>query len=131
MAAPTMLELGIVVEARTPTATGVVCRLLRDAEITVTPFDTVMAERALDAWRRFGRGRHPAGLDLGGCFSYALAVATGCPILCVGDEFTRTGLPRPVAAGGAGRGLTGCRAASQVCCGRGRSAGGSRRSSRG
>lgn len=93
MAAPTMLELGIVVEARTPTATGIVRRFLRDTEITVTSFDTIMAERALDAWRRFGKGRHPAGLNLGDCFSYALAEATGCPILCVGDGFARTDLP--------------------------------------
>jgi ribonuclease VapC len=102
MAAPTMLELGIVVEARAPTATGFVRRVLRDAHITVTPLDLIMAERALDAWRRFGKGRHPAGLNLGDCFSYALAEATGCPILCVGDDFARTDLPvlcPPPAAG--------------------------------
>lgn len=104
MAAPAMLELGIVVEARAPTATGFVRRVLRDAEITVTPFDPSMAERALDAWRRFGKGRHPAGLNLGDCFSYALAEATGCPVLCVGDYFARTDLPvlRPPPAAGQG-----------------------------
>lgn len=88
-----MLELGIVAEARSPAATGIVRRVLRDAQITVTPFDAALAERALDAWRRFGKGRHPAALNLGDCFSYALAEATDCPILCVGDDFAQTDLP--------------------------------------
>lgn len=51
-----------------------------------------MAQRALDAWRRFGKGRHPAGLNFGDCCSYALAEATGYPILCAGNDFIRTDL---------------------------------------
>lgn len=93
VAAPTMLELGIVLEARSPAATGIVRRVLRDARIGVVPFDAAMAERALDAWRRFGKGRHPAALNFGDCCSYSLAEAMGCPILCVGDDFARTDLP--------------------------------------
>jgi ribonuclease VapC len=92
MSAPTALELGIVLEARSPAAAGILRRTLRDTEITVTPFDDGMAERALDAWRRFGKGRHPASLNFGDCCSYALAEATGCPILCVGNDFKRTDL---------------------------------------
>ena len=92
MAAPTALELGIVLEARSPSATGILRRTLRDARITVTPFDGALAERALDGWRRFGRGRHPAALNFGDCCSYALAEATGCPLLCVGDDFSKTDL---------------------------------------
>jgi len=92
MSAPTALELGIVLEARSPSATGILRRTLRDAEITVMPFDDELAQRALDAWRRFGKGRHPAALNFGDCCSYALAEATGCPILCVGDDFSRTDL---------------------------------------
>jgi ribonuclease VapC len=57
-------------------------RVLRDAEITVAPFGEGLAERGLDAWRRFGKGRHPAALDFGDCCTYALAEATGCPVLC-------------------------------------------------
>ena len=91
MSAPTALELGIVLEARSAAA-GIVRRTLRDAEITVTPFDDGMAQRALDAWRRFGKGRHPAGLNFGDCCSYALAEATGCPILCTGNDFSQTDL---------------------------------------
>ena len=92
MSAPTALELGIVLEARSPTATGILRRALRDAQITVMPFDDGLAQRALDAWRRYGKGRHPAALNFGDCCSYALAEATGWPLLCVGDDFSRTDL---------------------------------------
>ena len=92
MAAPTAVELGIVLEARSRAATGILRRTLRDAQITVMPFDHDLADRALDAWRRYGKGRHPAALNFGDCCSYALAEAAGCPILCVGDDFSRTDL---------------------------------------
>jgi ribonuclease VapC len=58
----------------------------------VTLFDDGMAQRALDAWRRFGEGRHPAGLNFGDCCSYALAEAMSCPLLCTGSDFSRTDL---------------------------------------
>ncbi len=45
---------------------------------------------AVEAFRRFGKGRHPAGLNFGDCFSYALAKATGEPLLYKGDDFART-----------------------------------------
>jgi ribonuclease VapC len=92
MTAPTALELGIVLEARSPSATGILRRTLRDARITVAPFGDSLAQRALDAWRRYGKGRHPAALNFGDCCSYALAEATGCPLLCVGNDFSRTDL---------------------------------------
>lgn len=93
MAAPTALELGIVLEARVPAAVGLPRRALRDAEIDVVPFDDDLAERALHGWRRFGKGRHEAGLNYGDCITYALADRSGHPILCVGDDFGRTDLP--------------------------------------
>jgi ribonuclease VapC len=68
-------------------------RVRRDAEITVMQFDAGLAERALDAWRRFGKGRQPAALNFGDCCTYALAEATGCPVLCTGDDLARTDLP--------------------------------------
>jgi ribonuclease VapC len=92
MTAPTALELGIVLEARSPAATGILRRTLRDAQIAVIPFDDNLADRALDAWRRYGKGRHPAALNFGDCCSYALAEATGCSLLCVGDDFSLTDL---------------------------------------
>ena len=90
MSAPTAVELGIVLEARVPAAVGIARRVLRDAQIEVVPFDSRLMDRATDAWRRFGKGRHPAGLNYGDCFSYALAEETGHPILCVGDDFGHT-----------------------------------------
>jgi ribonuclease VapC len=92
MAAPTVLELGIVLEARAPQGVGLARRVLRDARVEVIAFDEGHAERAQDAWRRFGRGRHPAGLNYGDCCTYALAEQTGYPILCVGQDFNRTDL---------------------------------------
>ncbi|TSE00176.1 type II toxin-antitoxin system VapC family toxin [Skermania sp. ID1734] len=92
ISAPTAVELGIVLEARRTSSTGIAHRLLRDARITIRPFDSALTERALEAWRRFGKGRHRAALNLGDCFTYALADATGLPILCTGDDFRHTDL---------------------------------------
>lgn len=93
IAAPNALEFGIVLEARAPDAVGIAQRVLRQARIAVVPFDEDLAERAQNAWRRFGKGRHPAALNFGDCCTYALAEETGYPILCVGDDFRRSDLP--------------------------------------
>ncbi len=93
IAAPTALELGIVLEARAPGAVGIGRRALRAAGVTVAEFDEQLADRAMDAWRRFGKGRNPAALNFGDCFTYALAEQVGLPILCVGDDFAQTDLP--------------------------------------
>jgi ribonuclease VapC len=50
-------------------------------------------ELAREAYARFGKGYHPAGLNLGDCCSYALAKVTGLPLLCKGEDFPRTDLP--------------------------------------
>lgn len=92
IAAPVALELGIVLEARRGPAVGIARRALRDAQITIVAFDEALADRGLDAWRRFGKGRHAAGLNFGDCCTYALAELTDYPILCVGDDFVRTDL---------------------------------------
>lgn len=91
MGAPTRLELGIVFEARFgAVGGGVIERFLRDADIEVPGFDRDHADRAMDGWRRYGKGRHPAALNLGDCCSYGVAAATGFPVLCVGDDFAAT-----------------------------------------
>lgn len=91
VSAATLVELGIVLEARLgPAGTGIADRFWRDGGIEVVDFDRTQADRALEGWRRFGKGRHPAGLNLGDCFAYGLAVTTGHPVLCVGDDFART-----------------------------------------
>jgi ribonuclease VapC len=93
MSAATRVELGIVVEARFGPAGGdVVERFIRDAGITVVAVDSAMADRALSAWRRFGKGRHRAALNFGDCFSYALAEHSGLPLLCTGSDFAATDL---------------------------------------
>jgi ribonuclease VapC len=63
---------------------------LAKAEIALVPVDAEQAHIARDAFLRFGRGRHPAGLNYGDCFSYALAQALGEPLLFKGEDFSRT-----------------------------------------
>ena len=65
-------------------------RLLRGIGAEVVPVGEEQVALARDAALRFGRGRHPAALNFGDCFSYALAVARGEPLLFVGDDFSKT-----------------------------------------
>jgi ribonuclease VapC len=91
MSAAIRVELGIVIEARLwPAGQDVVDRFLRDAKMDIVPVDADLADRAMSCWRRFGKGRHPAGLNFGDCFTYALADQTGHPVLCTGDDFAAT-----------------------------------------
>lgn len=93
MSPASRVELGIVIEARLGAAgADAVSQFLRDAEIEITAVDAETADRALSAWRRYGKGRHPAALNFGDCFSYALAERTGLPLLCTGDDFAATDL---------------------------------------
>ena len=55
-------------------------------------FDDAHANMALDAYSRFGKGRHPAALNFGDCCAYAVASALGEPLLCIGDDFAKTDL---------------------------------------
>ena len=90
--APSLLELGMVLEGRTPQALDIANRLMRDLNVHVAPFDEKLAGRAMGAFRRFGMGRHPAGLSFGDCCTYALAEERGLPLLCVGEDFAQTDL---------------------------------------
>ena len=86
-------ELGIVIEARLwPAGQDVVDRFIRDAKIDIVAVDEELAARAISGWRRYGKGRHPAALNFGDCFTYALAERTGYPVLCTGDDFVATGV---------------------------------------
>ena len=58
--------------------------------ITVVPVDRIQAAAAREAYRQFGKGRHPAHLNLGDCFPYALAKITGEPLLFKGNDFSQT-----------------------------------------
>ena len=91
MSAATRVELGIVVEARAgPAGAQLLEELLARIEIRVEPVDAGLADEALVCWRRFGRGRHPAALNYGDTFSYALARRLGLPLLFVGEDFAQT-----------------------------------------
>ena len=91
LSAATLVEASIVVEARNgPAGAHLVDQFVRDALADVVPFDPEHAKRALDGWRRYGKGRHPAALNLGDCFTYGLASMRELPILCVGEDFAAT-----------------------------------------
>jgi ribonuclease VapC len=66
----------------------------RSAGIETVPFDAAHAELALEGFRRFGKGRHRAGLNFGDCVSYALARATDEPLLFKGEDFGHTDVKR-------------------------------------
>jgi ribonuclease VapC len=67
-----------------------VVQLLLTLGVQVVPFDQNHLHWALHGWRHFGKGRHRAGLNLGDCFSYGLAMALDLPLLFKGDDFART-----------------------------------------
>ena len=91
MSAFSLLESAVVVEARKGDAgSQAFSALMANAEIEVLPFDAGQAEIAMAAWRRFGRGRHKAALDIGDCISYALAITLNQRLLFKGDDFTHT-----------------------------------------
>jgi ribonuclease VapC len=91
IAAPTLVEAGIVVESRGgPAMSDRLDALIRESDTEVVPFTAEHARLAREAWRRFGKGNHPAALNLGDCFAYALAQDRGEPLLFKGDDFART-----------------------------------------
>jgi len=91
MSAANMLETMIIVEARKGES-GVreFELMLYKANIEVVSFTKEHAEIAHQAWRKYGKGNHPAGLNLGDCFAYALAKTTNEPLLFKGDDFAKT-----------------------------------------
>jgi ribonuclease VapC len=64
--------------------------LLHKARIEIVPINEEQFELARRAWRDFGKGRHPAGLNIGDCCSYALSKYSGEPLLFKGDDFSKT-----------------------------------------
>ena len=95
VSAATLLETAIVIETRKGEAGGrELDLLLHKGEITVVAVDTDQVAEARRAYRRFGRGRHAAGLNFGDVFSYALARAAGEPLLFKGEDFSKTDVGR-------------------------------------
>jgi ribonuclease VapC len=88
---PTLAEIGIVLQARLgEKADGLMERILDELGIQEVPFGEVHWREAVDAYRRFGRARHPASLNFGDCLTYAVAQLAGEPLLYVGDDFGKT-----------------------------------------
>lgn len=93
MSAATLAELGIVIGRLAPQHNRRLDALLVDCEIEIVPFTAAHAALARTAYRDYGRGSgHPARLNLGDCFTYALAVDRRDELLFVGDDFTHTDL---------------------------------------
>ena len=91
ISAATVVETGLVIESRYGAQGGRELDLLiAKAELSIQPVTAEQAEVAREAWRRYGKGRHPAGLNFGDCFSYALARTSGEPLLFKGDAFIHT-----------------------------------------
>ncbi len=91
--APSVVEVGLVLVGRFgPPGRSMVSRLIEKTKLTVVGFDAAHAAAASDAFLRFGKGRHPARLNLGDCMTYAVAKLAGEPLLCLGDDFAKTDL---------------------------------------
>jgi ribonuclease VapC len=85
------LEVMIVVESRFGREAANEARLiLEELEVRPLPMDTKQLHESVDAWRRFGKGRHPAALNLGDCCAYAAAMSLGHELLFKGGDFNRT-----------------------------------------
>ena len=94
MSVANLLEASIVVEGRGGAAAGrELDAFLKHAEVEAEPVTVEQLEAARQAWRRFGKGRHPAALNFGDCFAYALARVTGEPLLFKGQDFANTDIP--------------------------------------
>ena len=73
-------------------APGLLARLVQEVDLTVVPFGPQHWAAAVDAYTRFGKGRHPAGLNFGDCLTYAIARGANQPLLFVGNDFSKTDL---------------------------------------
>jgi ribonuclease VapC len=93
LSAANFLEVAIVIDNRdAPEQLLGLDMFLANAGIEITPVTTAQARIAREAYRRFGNGNHPAGLNFGDCFAYALAKERDLPLLFKGDDFPLTDL---------------------------------------
>ena len=94
LSAASLVEAGMVLEVRGGEAAGRELDLfLHRAGFEIVPLDADQAEIARTAFRRWGKGRHSAGLNFGDCLAYAAAKATGEPLLFKGEDFSKTDIP--------------------------------------
>ncbi len=91
ISAGNLLECALLAEARRGESAGrELDLLLHRADVQTIPVDANQVELARSAWRHFGKGRHPAALNFGDCFAYALSAAAEEPLLFKGEDFART-----------------------------------------
>ena len=91
--APTLVETAMVLSSRLRRdARPLLNEFLREADAEVIPFGQDHYEVALDAFQRYGKGRHPAALNFGDCLAYAIARLAGLPLLFTGEDFSKTDL---------------------------------------
>ena len=89
-----LLETAIVIEAKKGEAGGIeLDLLLHRARIEAVSMSAEQTELARTAWRVYGKGNHPAGLNIGDCCAYALAKYSGEPLLFKGEDFALTDIP--------------------------------------
>ncbi len=90
---PILFETRVVLSAKGfANAAQIVARLAESPNVTAIPFDGKHYEAAERAYDQFGKGRHSAGLNMGDCFSYAVAAIAKAPLLFKGNDFARTDL---------------------------------------
>ncbi len=95
ISAGTALECSLVIESALGEAGGrELDLLLLRAGIEIIPFNAEQLTVARHAFRTFGKGQHPAGLNYGDCFSYALSMTSGEPLLFKGEDFAKTDVQR-------------------------------------
>ena len=73
-------------------ATALLDNFMMRSRINIVAVGPEIGRMAIDAFARFGRGKHPARLNMGDCFAYACARSLGVPLLCKGDDFSQTDL---------------------------------------
>ena len=94
LSAASFVEASIVLDnQRGPDGRRDLDLLIAASAIELVPVDEDQARFARDAFRRYGKAHHPAALNFGDCFSYALAKTTGSPLLFKGNDFTLTDIP--------------------------------------
>jgi ribonuclease VapC len=95
ISAVSVLEVGIVIESRRGAeGAGDLDAFLREGLVEVAAFDADQTALARQAFRRYGKGRHPAALNFGDCAAYALAKVSGEPLLFKGNDFSHTDVAR-------------------------------------
>jgi ribonuclease VapC len=93
--APTLAEAGVVLTVKMgPRGRSLLARVVQESRISVVPFTDEHWPIAIDAYARFGKGRHAAALNFGDCLTYAIASLASQPLLYAGEDFSKTDLAR-------------------------------------